>query len=224
LGEIAKGERLAKMKESERLRLEKAEQEKLERKKLQEEEEEARRAEEPEINENKEGEEPKANGISDHSEESHETTTNGLDVVEDKPTEQAPASTKPTLNPAAPAFQPRFAAPPPPSSLPPTEDIPEDFPKLNGHADASPVEEPPRQPNGTSSSESGDSEQTKTEEGEVNGLGKSWAEVVKTDKEHESAVNGEAAVVTNGEPETREDVAEENKAETVSIPFKRRLL
>ncbi|GAA5950079.1 hypothetical protein JCM3765_004187 [Sporobolomyces pararoseus] len=203
LGEIAKAERGANLKELERLRKEKEEQEELERSRLQAEEEQ-RMAQEPKINGVKESEEgTQQNGIEDSEELQNSTaqpTTNGITAEEHaRQEEQATTIPKPTLNPAAPAFQPRIAVPPPTS--PPKED----FPKLNGQTSD---ETSSPKLNGASS-DSGDSETTKAENGEVNGLGKSWAEVVKTEKESESVENGGVEVVENEDAEAGNPVETE---------------
>ncbi|GAA5984959.1 hypothetical protein JCM5350_000078 [Sporobolomyces pararoseus] len=206
LGEIAKAERSAKLKELERLRKEKEEQDELERSSLQQEEEQRIAQEQKPNGTGKSEEGIQQNGTED-SEKSQDSaaqpTTNGI-ASEERVEQEEQTSTilKPTLNPAAPAFQPRFTVPPLPS--PPKED----FPKLNGHtSDPDPTQSSSPKLNGASS-DSGDSETTKAETGEANGLGKSWAEVVKTEKESESVENGGTGVVEN------RDVEIQNTAET----------
>ncbi|GAA5898819.1 Pex3p [Sporobolomyces salmoneus] len=205
LGEIAKGEKRAKLKELERLRIEKDEQE---RARIQQEEQDrlAREQEDQDRQEGGEGEaaeEPEvANG---QSEESKESTTDAVSAQAEPEVEEPKSnSTKLTLNPDAPAFQPRFA-PPPSFSTPP-----EEFPKLNGSAPKPPsTEGSPSQVNGTTL-DGGEAGSGKLENGETSGLGKSWAEIVKTDKKHETAANGEAEVASNGveEPEKDQTAAE----------------
>lgn len=100
------------------------------------------------------------------------------------------ASSLPSLNPAAPAFQPRSpppatTSPPPPSSAPK-----EDFPALsnghaNGHASPPPVVAP--------SSPNGGMADSHADEASLAQVGKSWAEIVREDSAP-SAENGTNAV------------------------------
>lgn len=226
LGEIAKGERQAKLKELERVKREKEEQEQKERlieeEKLRVEEEQRNAQEE----EKEEGQElPNGHNI-ESSEESQETSTpastepsiNGThsESKEDTISQDSPTSTKLSLNPAAPAFQPRFSAPSPPlPSAPQTND----FPELNGHSEST-SEDTQSMVNRTSHSEEEmkESEKADSENGEPNGLGKSWAEVVKTTREEESAENGKAEVEINGQATVEETQEEEGeKVELVAF-------
>lgn len=204
LGEIAKGERQAKLRESERMRKETAEREEAERLRIQEEEDKVKQEQEAV---EKNGEEKAVNGNESSSQEAPvEIVANG-----EKTEQQAPSAveestrhpSKPTLDPAAPAFQPRFAPSTPPQ---------DDFPKLNGHSSDSETAETQSQiANGTSSEP-----ETLVEHEGVETLGKSWAEVVKTDKEEETAVNGEAATEETGTSEAESPSQAVDAAEEVS--------
>jgi len=218
LGEIAKGERQAKLKELERLKRETEEQEEKERLEAQE----KLRLEQEQENVQEEateaGREELPNGDSvETSEESQETSTpasteptsNGTpsELKEQMAIQDSPATTKPSLNPDAPAFQPRFSAPSPPPSAPDSDS----FPKLNGHSQLE-SDSKATVVNGISHSEeeeTKESEKANSEDGETNGLGKSWAEVVKTTKEEESVENGKAEVEIKGKAEPEESKGEE---------------
>jgi len=219
LGEIAKGERQAKLKELERVKREKEEQEEKERlieeEKLRVEEEQRNVQEE----EKEEGQGlPNGHNI-ESSEESQQTSTpastepsmNGSpsESKEETISQDSPTSTKLSLNPAAPAFQPRFSAPSPPLPSAPQTD---DFPKLDGHSESTSEDKQPMV-NVTSHSEEETKEYEKadSENGEANGLGKSWAEVVKTTREEESVENGKAEVEINGQAEMEETKEDEEK-------------
>lgn len=194
LAEIAKAERIAKAHELERQNKERVEREASEKLRFQEDERRKAETQEEYVVAQEKEENSSQDGITnENSKESPEVIARSAadtTTLEDgRPVPNgASNTTRLTLNPAAPAFQPRFSAPP----VPPTASAQpeEDFPKLNGH----PIDSPPSDDKSTifasASSDSGDSEETKTENGEVPSLGKSWAEVVKTKKENESAENG----------------------------------
>ncbi|GAA5968775.1 hypothetical protein JCM8115_002086 [Rhodotorula mucilaginosa] len=99
------------------------------------------------------------------------------------------ALSPPSLNPAAPAFQPRFApvtspSPPSPVELAPSTPKPEDFPSLpNGHT----VAEKPDEASSPTSNGPGAHESVHDAESLAN-VGKSWAEIVKENAP--SAENG----------------------------------
>lgn len=193
LGEIAKSERKQKLDELERRR--RIEEEEAEEKRRSE------QASEPEgyaVKENGEAEtaygEEQANGHSEQPEKSEATTEKEITPVSTElDTAQTPiVPSKPSLNPDAPAFQPR--------SLPsiPSQTVAghETFPPLNGHVEATPTEvEGTSGINGDSHRQDGEEkreEQVESEEGESSGLGKSWAQIVKSDNAKETAGNGEA--------------------------------
>lgn len=99
------------------------------------------------------------------------------------------ALSPPSLNPAAPAFQPRFApatspSPPSPVELAPSAPATEDFPSLpNGHT----VAEKPDEASSPTSNGPGAHESVHDAESLAN-VGKSWAEIVKENAP--SAENG----------------------------------
>ncbi|GAA6062239.1 hypothetical protein JCM10212_000818 [Sporobolomyces blumeae] len=141
------------------------------------------------------------------------TTTNGDAAY---PTAEAPAQrvapslSKLSLNPDAPAFQPRSFAP----ASPPQPAL-NDFPPLSGDAHSSPTPSEATANSTDAPSEEKDDEATKvgSEDGESNGLGKSWAEVVKSNAEGETAANGEAVKVIE---EVNEEAEEQAHAATIS--------
>ncbi|GAA6017915.1 hypothetical protein JCM11491_001214 [Sporobolomyces phaffii] len=199
LGEIAKAEKMARLRDLEQSRrLEEEARAEAERASARE-DEEGREGEEKAA-ETQDEAEGQANG-NEHppaqettTTTTTTTTTNGIDNHEEPPTEPKllPTSTKLTLNPAAPAFQPRFASPSPPPQA--------DFPRLNGH---DPATESPQVEVGPPKADG--SEKATSDDGEADGtLGKSWAEVVKTTRESESAENGQAETTENGLDENKE--------------------
>lgn len=126
------------------------------------------------------------------------------------------ASAPLSLNPAAPAFQPRM---PPPTTItpPPPPSAPkEEFPALsNGHANghASPPHSvAPSPPNGGMHDPHGD-------ESSLANVGKSWAEIVKEDSAP-SAENGASAidVAQNAQPADAERGAETTESAATGSP------
>ncbi|GAA5932405.1 Pex3p [Sporobolomyces koalae] len=208
LAEIARRDRAAKLQQ-----LETARQEQL----AQEQEVQRKAAEQVNAKTEQLGDSEK---VGEHSNENE----NGEHAEEASPSDDRPSlaaqqeevtlkpATKLTLNPSAPAFQPRFVPPSPARN----ED---DFPKLNGT-------------NEHGSSDDGStlvSETTETEnevkagsdEGDARELGKSWAEVVKSADEKETARNGEAIASVPSLDVAAEGEGKENghaSDETINLP------
>lgn len=145
-----------------------------------------------------------ANGHDAH----HVATTNGHPAPQaessDGKTATSPAA--PTLNPAAPAFQPRVApspSPPPPATISPPNEAKEDFPALGG---ANGAVSPPAPVNGNDLEHSADA-------ASLAAVGKSWAEIVK--KDAPSAENGTHAME---EPAQADGVAPNEAPSDVQVP------
>lgn len=130
-----------------------------------------------------------------------------------EPAKISSALSPPSLNPAAPAFQPRFApatSPSPPNPVEaaptatPSAPAPEDFPSLpNGHA----VAEKPDEAGSPSLNGPGVDESVHDAESLAN-VGKSWAEIVKENAP--SAENGADDLPAGGEKKDVEQVGNDN--------------
>lgn len=194
LGEIAKSEKLARLKEVERVKRDKELQDEQERARRRE-EEKGSALQEPESTENSrmvEAEDEKEQATNSEP----QLQTNGLESTDSSLDTKSTTTSKISLNPDAPAFQPRFAPPPAqPSS------IEEDFPKLNGHcSDSGSDPERGADINGHAL-QNGKDEATDHKEPDGSGLGRSWAEIVKTDQAIESVGNGQAELIEAKERE-----------------------
>lgn len=137
-----------------------------------------------------------------------------------KPIKSPSALSPPSLNPAAPAFQPRFAPATPPTPPSPVEaapaaapsvPAPEDFPSLpNGHNVA---EKPDEAGSPTTSNGPAAHESVHDAESLAN-VGKSWAEIVKENAP--SAENGADDLAAEGEKSDVEQVEDDSEPRMAS--------